>query len=206
MRRKSRTAKNGGFTLIELIVVMAVMALLTAVSAGAYFSYQTYGEYRRNNEYARTVFLAAQASLAHVRMAGTLEELEEKMQQLLERNADGAGAEGQGLQESGCKEMYYLMAEQTQAGSETGKDSAGALLWEILEDYLPEDYLGGSALCVELNLREGIVQGVFCCDRAERLVYGESDDTALGLGRMGSRRNDGDYRKKYALGYYGAVR
>ena len=73
--RKNNSRK--GFTLVELIVTLAILAIVLSASIFGILAYQKYANYKRNNEYARTIFAAAQSGLTHYKASGELEDLQE---------------------------------------------------------------------------------------------------------------------------------
>ena len=73
--RKNNSRK--GFTLVELIVTLAILAIVLSASIFGIVAYQKYANYKRNNEYARTIFAAAQSGLTHYKASGELEDLQE---------------------------------------------------------------------------------------------------------------------------------
>lgn len=187
---------NGGFTLVELAVVLAISALLLTVSAGAVFSYQSYAGYKRSNEYARTIFLGAQAALSRRKTSGMAEELTDRVERLTGEQAE-EGSEAPILAESGCERVYVLEFRERE-------EESCELLRELLAPYVADEAVFQGTFLVELDPERCVVQGVFYSGRAKRLIYGESSGNALGIGEKGSRRRDAEYRKKVELGYYGA--
>lgn len=190
---------KGGFTLVELAVVLAVTALLLTISAGAVFSYQSYAGYKHSSECARTIFLGAQAALSQVRVSGLAEELTARVERLDAEEAVGSGSGIPVLEESGCGRTYALAF--------TGEENPGSLfLYELLEPYVADETVFQGTFCVELDPESCRVQGVFYSSRAERLIYGESSPDGLGLGPKGGCRSDTEYKKRHELGYYGAMK
>ena len=153
-----------GFTLVELIVTMALLALLIAGAAGGIAAYNQYAVYKRNNEYACTVYQAAQAAVTRAKADGMLEALEEEVKK-----------NGQ---------VQYLMKSR-------GTDET--LLCELLSDYISDDVLCGASICIEADFHRGIVYSVWYSDRADRFSYdglqemGISERKELGLGYYGEQ-------------------
>lgn len=212
-RRKSRISegrkqkaglRRGGFTLVELVVILAVTAILLSVAAAGLSNYQEYAIYKQNNEYARALFQAAQASLARRKASGTLEELDNDLHKLLDKNAENVGScsvvEGSATERTS---MYYLMISKNDKDKLTEDSTAAGLLYKILSPYIPDDSVFNAAICVELDPADGVVQGVFYSNRADRLIYGDGESPNLGMGSNGAKRTDTEYRKKNGLGYSG---
>ena len=72
----SKGVKKKGFTLVELVVVLAIFGLLASITGLGLYSWTRYSINKENNENARTIFLAAQESLTHLQASGTLSELD----------------------------------------------------------------------------------------------------------------------------------
>ena len=77
MRIKENGHADAGFTLIELVVTFVIMLMLTSLSVAGLMSYQDYADYKRQNSYAQTLFLAAQTKLMAYSERGQLEALQE---------------------------------------------------------------------------------------------------------------------------------
>lgn len=75
--RKIDREKKDGFTLIELIVTLAVGALVLSVSVAGIVAWVHHADFVRNENYAETIYYAAQAELTRYRSNGQLGELEE---------------------------------------------------------------------------------------------------------------------------------
>ena len=58
----SKGVKKKGFTLVELVVVLAIFGLLASITGLGLYSWTRYSINKENNENARTIFLSAQES------------------------------------------------------------------------------------------------------------------------------------------------
>ena len=74
----SKGVKKKGFTLVELVVVLAIFGLLASITGLGLYSWTRYSINKENNENARTIFLAAQESLTHMQASGTLDTIDLK--------------------------------------------------------------------------------------------------------------------------------
>lgn len=66
---------NGGFTLVELIVVLIVLGILVTLAVMGLRGWQDYADFKRNNEAAKSIFVAAQTQLTQYGERGQLTEL-----------------------------------------------------------------------------------------------------------------------------------
>ena len=64
-----KTGKKG-FTLTELIVVLVIMGIIAAIAVPLFTNYWRNAEFRKNEENARTVYLAAESKLTYYRSSG----------------------------------------------------------------------------------------------------------------------------------------
>lgn len=199
----------------ELIVTMALMAMLAAGAVGGIASYNEYAALRRNNEYACTVYNAAQAAIARAKANGMLEELEEKVQKAQNepdevREVENASAEeAQKAQNEPTGGTVVKIKEAGAVPSEvTGSDypplcyimkckgMEEGLLCDLLEETVPDEALFHASICIEADFHEGIVYSVCYSDRADCFSYGGSEGTDI------SQREE-KARKAAGFGYYG---
>ncbi|MDD3253175.1 MAG: type II secretion system protein [Lachnospiraceae bacterium] len=96
---------TGGFTLVELIVTLVVLGILLTVGVMSLRGWQDYAEFKKNDEFAQSIFVAAQTQLTQYAERGQLTNL-----------ADAASADGK----AGAEE--YLLSKQE--GTLYGTDGA----------------------------------------------------------------------------------
>lgn len=68
-----------GFTLVELIVTIAIMAILISATVAGALSWIDWSRFNRENEYAQTLFFAAQNQLTEYAANGRLNEMKEEL-------------------------------------------------------------------------------------------------------------------------------
>ena len=71
---KNKRTRSSGFTTVELIVVLVILVILLSASVAGLLSWQKYSAFKRNNEYAKSLFTAAQSALTHYKVSGKLED------------------------------------------------------------------------------------------------------------------------------------
>ena len=64
------TRNRRGFTLVELMVVLAVTAILAALAGGGLLAYIRLARFQKNESNARAMFQTAQLATAQLELAG----------------------------------------------------------------------------------------------------------------------------------------
>lgn len=78
-RKVIKNNQNKGFTIIEMVVTMLVLAIVLTLSIGGLLAWQDWADFNRQNEYARTLFVAAQNQLTEYDADGRLKELQDSL-------------------------------------------------------------------------------------------------------------------------------
>lgn len=81
--------RTGGFTLVELIVVLVVLGILASLAVMSLIGWQDHADFKRQNEYAQSIFTAAQIQLTQYAERGQLTALSDAVS----LEADGKKAE-----------------------------------------------------------------------------------------------------------------
>ena len=173
-RIMKRTKASRGFTLIELLVVIGIIAILCAVSIPAIASIRDSMLLTQADQYAKSIFLAAQQNLTQMRAEGGLESI---------RRAEGAF---EIPPEADFPEEYRLEYVYTVTGTDAFRRllPPGSADADILDD----------PILIEYNPLTGNVYGVF---------YGGMSDLHLADAyRNGNSPRQAEDRRKLLLGYY----
>lgn len=188
--KKTRT--SSGFTMVELMVVLAIMAILAALVGGGLIAYTRLARFEKNEANARTLFQTAQIALTRRDTAGELDDFRQKV--LLNGQAgahfDPAAQKADELN----KNIYALYYDKV-----TDDDSDNELLRELLGDYIYDDSLLNAAICVEIDAASGQVYSVFYDTNADKLRFGEADGATNIYDRSYDHR-----RHDSLVGYYSA--
>lgn len=187
-----KTRRSSGFTMVELMVVLAIMAILAALVGGGLIAYTRLARFEKNEANARTLFQTAQIALTRRDTAGELDDFRQKV--LLNGQAgahfDPAAQKADELN----KNIYALYYDKV-----TDDDSDNELLRELLGDYIYDDSLLNAAICVEIDAASGQVYSVFYDTNADKLRFGETN------GATNIYNRSYDYRRHDSLvGYYSA--
>ena len=73
-RKSDNIRSDRGFTLVELIVVLAVIAIISSAAVLSIVGYIDKARFDKNEQNAQSVFQAAQASVNHKKSTGELED------------------------------------------------------------------------------------------------------------------------------------
>lgn len=187
-----KTRRSSGFTMVELMVVLAIMAILAALVGGGLIAYTRLARFEKNEANARTLFQTAQIALTRRDTAGELDDFRQKV--LLNGQAgahfDPAAQKADELN----KNIYALYYDKV-----TDADSDNELLRELLGDYIYDDSLLNAAICVEIDAASGQVYSVFYDTNADKLRFEETD------GATNIYNRSYDHRRHDSLvGYYSA--
>lgn len=187
-----KTRRSSGFTMVELMVVLAIMAILAALVGGGLIAYTRLARFEKNEANARTLFQTAQIALTRRDTAGELDDFRQKV--LLNGQAgahfDPAAQKADELN----KNIYALYYDKV-----TDADSDNELLRELLGDYIYDDSLLNAAICVEIDAASGQVYSVFYDTNADKLRFGETDGATDIYDRSYDHR-----RHDSLVGYYSA--
>lgn len=187
-----KTRRSSGFTMVELMVVLAIMAILAALVGGGLIAYTRLARFEKNEANARTLFQTAQIALTRKDTAGELDDFRQKV--LLNGQAgahfDPAAQKADELN----KNIYALYYDKV-----TDTDSDNELLRELLGDYIYDDSLLNAAICVEIDAASGQVYSVFYDTNADKLRFTETNGATNIYDRSYDHR-----RHDSLVGYYSA--
>lgn len=196
-----KTRRSSGFTMVELMVVLAIMAILAALVGGGLIAYTRLARFEKNEANARTLFQTAQIALTRRDTAGELDDFRQKVLLNGQAGAHFDPAAGEGNEETRKqkadelnKNIYALYYDKV-----TDDDSDNELLRELLGDYIYDDSLLNAAICVEIDAASGQVYSVFYDTNADKLRFVEKD------GATNIYNRSYDHRRHDSLvGYYSA--
>ena len=192
--RKEKFAAKG-FTLVEVIVVCVILAILLAFSGASLTVYVSNEHFRRNDDYAKSFFVAAQTSLTHMKTSGQLEAFASDLKASSGSDQTGALTNTMvpGISEYGGR-VYYLRKDK-------GELDEDGLIFRLLDSYVFDKTLLDEAVCIELDPSEGVVYSVFYSDASAELRY-EGESAPSDSANL-TERGETERRKVY-LGYYGS--
>lgn len=196
--------KKKGFTLVELMVVLAITAILAALVGGGLIAYTRLARFEKNEANARTLFQTAQISLTRMETAG---ELDAFRQQVMEEGSTGdhfqndvtvTDAGGNTLVSRTKTELDQNVAALYYDRTGAAAGNHNALVERLLGDYIYDASLLNASICVEIDVQSGQVYSVFYDTKSDKLRFNQDGATNIYDRSYGHRRNDS------LVGYYSA--
>ena len=196
--------KKKGFTLVELMVVLAITAILAALVGGGLIAYTRLARFEKNEANARTLFQTAQISLTRMETAG---ELDAFRRQVMEEGDTGnhfqndvtvTGADGKPLVSRTKTELDQNVAALYYDRTGAAAGNHNALVERLLGDYIYDASLLNASICVEIDVQSGQVYSVFYDTKSDKLRFNQDGATNIYDRSYDHRRNDS------LVGYYSA--
>lgn len=197
-------SKKKGFTLVELMVVLAITAILAALVGGGLIAYTRLARFEKNEANARTLFQTAQISLTRMETAG---ELDAFRRQVMEEGDTGdhfqndvtvTDAGGNTLVSRTKTELNQNVAALYYDRTGAAAGNHNALVERLLGDYIYDASLLNASICVEIDVQSGQVYSVFYDTKSDKLRFNQDGATNIYDRSYDHRRNDS------LVGYYSA--
>ena len=206
MVQYNKNIKNNkkGFTLVELMVVLAITAILAALVGGGLIAYTRLARFEKNEANARTLFQTAQISLTRMETAG---ELDAFRRQVMEEGDTGdhfqndvtvTDAGGKTLVSRTMTELNQNVAALYYDRTGAAAGNHNALVERLLGDYIYDASLLNASICVEIDMQSGQVYSVFYDTKSDKLRFNQGGATNIYDRSYDHRRNDS------LVGYYSA--
>lgn len=196
--------KKKGFTLVELMVVLAITAILAVLVGGGLIAYTRLARFEKNEANARTLFQTAQISLTRMETAG---ELDAFRRQVMEEGDTGdhfqndvtvTDADGKTLVSRTKTELNQNVAALYYDRTSAAAGNHNALVERLLGDYIYDASLLNASICVEIDVQSGQVYSVFYDTKSDKLRFNQDGATNIYDRSYDHRRNDS------LVGYYSA--
>lgn len=204
MTQQRKKCEKGGFTLVELVVTLVILSILFAIAVPSLLGYIHLSQFRKNESYAKTMYLSAESELTYLRTGGEWESFCSKVKK--------EGALNQSFDESDedrKKLVGRIYGIRLDAGeyAEGELSGDGALVGALLSQDTYDKSVLNAAICIEIDVESGQVYSVFYGTNCKGLYYGSNEDSKPA--DMSGSWLDIDYskrgrdtRREERLGYY----
>lgn len=229
--RKDRNRNQGGYTLVELIVVICIVLILAGGAVFGVMTWIRWSQFKEQNEYAKTLFSAAQNHLTEYSENGQLEMFQKALavddgyknkldiKGLKDINGDAYDEKKLDIlwpssADKTDKDKYrgeicylkgnsdtYKQYQDYKAGNGEKPDDEIIALYEMLLPYIYDASILNAAVCVEFTPRDGQVFAVLYSNKNDEFVYNSANKNTRGTVDITNRETS--IRKERMVGYYG---
>lgn len=204
MTQQRKKCGKGGFTLVELVVTLVILSILFAIAVPSLLGYIHLSQFRKNESYAKTMYLSAESELTYLRTGGEWESFCSKVKKegVLNQSFDESDEDQKKL----VGRIYGIRLDAGEyAEGELSGD--GALVGALLSQDTYDKSVLNAAICIEIDVESGQVYSVFYGTNCKGLYYGSNEDSKP-ADMSGSwldidySKRDRDTRREERLGYY----
>ena len=204
MTQQRKKCGKGGFTLVELVVTLVILSILFAIAVPSLLGYIHLSQFRKNESYAKTMYLSAESELTYLRTGGEWESFCSKVKKegVLNQSFDESDEDRKKL----VGRIYGIRLDAGEyAEGELSGD--GALVGALLSQDTYDKSVLNAAICIEIDVESGQVYSVFYGTNCKGLYYGSNEDSKP-ADMSGSwldidySKRDRDTRREERLGYY----
>ena len=184
-----RKNRKKGFTMVELVVVLIILSIIAAIAVPFFINYWRKAEFRKNEENARTVYLAAESKLTYYRSSGQWDSFKKQIEK------KGIKYSGSDLKLNG--KIYAITLD---ADSYDSKNSKKNPVLTLIDDYTYDKDIYKGAIAIEIDIESGEVYSAFYATKCDSLNYAEKDENHS----LTMLDREYESRSKRLLGYYSA--
>ena len=196
-----KTRNRRGFTLVELMVVLAVTAILAVLAGGGLLAYIRLARFQKNESNARAMFQTAQLAAAQMELAGEKDDFTALV-----------AAEGNGghitepltdtMTQDECDALNArVCALYFDKGAEPEENTPEGKLYAYIKDYVYDSSFLDAAFCIEIDASTGQVFSVFYDSGAKALRFADNKDGTTDATLLDDRSYQ-NRRDQTLVGYY----
>mgnify|MGYP000647595688 FL=1 len=186
------------------MVTLVILSILFAIAVPSLLRYIHLSQFRKNESYAKTMYLSAESELTYLRTGGEWESFCSKVKKegVLNQSFDESDEDRKKL----VGRIYGIRLDAGEyAEGELSGD--GALVGALLSQDTYDKSMLNAAICIEIDVESGQVYSVFYGTNCKGLYYGSNEDSKPA--DMSGSWLDIDYskrgrdtRREERLGYY----
>lgn len=186
------------------MVTLVILSILFAIAVPSLLGYIHLSQFRKNESYAKTMYLSAESELTYLRTGGEWESFCSKVKKegVLNQSFDESDEDRKKL----VGRIYGIRLDAGEyAEGELSGD--GALVGALLSQDTYDKSVLNAAICIEIDVESGQVYSVFYGTNCKGLYYGSNEDSKP-ADMSGSwldidySKRDRDTRREERLGYY----
>ena len=186
------------------MVTLVILSILFAIAVPSLLGYIHLSQFRKNESYAKTMYLSAESELTYLRTGGEWESFCSKVKKegVLNQSFDESDEDRKKL----IGRIYGIRLDAGEyAEGELSGD--GALVGALLSQDTYDKSVLNAAICIEIDVESGQVYSVFYGTNCKGLYYGSNEDSKP-ADMSGSwldidySKRDRDTRREERLGYY----
>ena len=195
-----RQTLQRGFTMVEMMVVLVILGILAAIAVPNLTAYLHLSQFRKNESFAKSMYLSAESNLTYRRTGGEWEALKQEITTVGTANVSFHPTEQ--AADTVSDRIYALRLDAGEYGS-SNISADGQLVVRLLEDDTYDKSILNEAICIEIDVVAGQVYSVFYGTNCDGLRYESETETGSGVW-LDLNQRDYDTRRAERLGYYSA--
>ena len=152
--------RKKGFTLVELMVVLVILGIIAAIAVPLFINYWKKAEFRKNEENAKTVYLAAESRLTYYRSSGQWEQFKKEIQDAV-KDTDSEIAQKAVFKDNKDIRLngrIYTIKLNKSAADQTKENN---LVLRLLDDYTYDKGFLDASISIEIDIESGEVYSAF---------------------------------------------